>query len=236
MKKVNIYLMNKGGVGKTPLVIFTLEKLLKGEKKDFLIIDCDSNKHSLFERFESNKDIQKTIRTMSLSLGENANLDYSQLETFFTNLSNGKSKEYYIDFGQDDSNALIKFLNTSGANTIAEGIRDLGIELTLCPVIAVGDIDCVNGLEKLVIAAENEFKIVPYANLLNASGKEDANLLRLEKYCTDNRLKLLNFNHPNLADGQRLGIHNYLVSGFSRALGFGTKGVYAKIIDTLEIA
>ena len=234
MKKVNIYLMNKGGVGKTPLVIFTMLKLIKEGHKDFKMVDCDSNNHSFINRFRGT-DYEKYIAKISLAKDENSNMDFSALEGFFETLSSQNYKSYYVDFGQDDSNALIKLIKSVGIDGLYDYLADLKIELTLCPVVAVGDRDSITGLQTLIDLNDSKFKITPYANMLNAANDEDPNLLSLKEQCNTIGLDLHIFNRPNIPDGFKASIHNYLVSGLTTNLGLA-KGLLNNILEALTIA
>ncbi len=233
MKKVNIYLMNKGGVGKTPLVIFTMLKLIKEQAKDFKMVDCDSNNHSFMNRFKGT-EYEQYIAKVSLAQDESSNMDFSALEGFFETLATQNYKSYYVDFGQDDSNALIKLIRNIGIDGLHEYVTELNLDLTLCPVVAIGDRDSTAGLQTIVDLNNGRFKVVPYANMLNASGDKDPNLLNLKEQCNMLGLDLQIFNRSNIADNFKIKIHNYLVSGTKENLGLA-KGLLTNILEALTI-
>lgn len=225
--------MNKGGVGKTAYSIFTFIKLREQEKKGFKMVDMDTNNHSLANRFKSS-EYEKHISEVSLlSGGELSNMDYSKLQDFFDKIAKSTNSEFYCDLGQDDSKAFQKLVRSVGADVLSEYLLELGIDLTVVPIVKVDDLDSIIYLRQYVEELNGHIKIVVAANMFGVSS-DHTNKKGLIAYCGEQGVDIGFFNSLDIADGFKTKIHEHLVSGLTSPLGLA-KGNINRILNEIII-
>lgn len=231
--KVNLHMMNKGGVAKTPYTIFTMLKLLKSENKDFKIIDMDSNNHSLYNRFVETK-YQKYIAGITLLSGdEDSNIDYGLFEQFFKDISATDKKEYYIDLGQSDSKGFQNLVRNYGSTSVQQGMVDMNIDLTIVPIVKIDDLDSLKIVNQYVQDFQG-FKISIAVNMLDDPKRNHPNIEKIITLANANGIDLNFYNNSKVSKSGEDVIHNHLVSGLQTNLGM-LSGAFETFVDQIVI-
>ena len=151
MKKINLVLQSKGGVGKSLFMWFVAQ----AEKEDTTaFIDLDESTQTSFARLGSIVG-EERVRHFAI-LDENKKLEREEIMNLFEKISKTKTDRWFIDFGAPESEEFRKLLEYNiSAEELATDLQEMGVELCVFVVLAGKDalVSCLNyynSLQKII--------------------------------------------------------------------------------------
>ena len=162
MKKVNLILQSKGGVGKSLFLWF----IAQAEKEaTTAFIDLDESTQTSSARLGS---VVGNARVKHFKiLNENKKLEREKILNLFESLAQSKTDKWFIDFGAPESEEFRKLLEFDvPADILATELKNMGIEMTMFIIVAGKDalVTCLNyynAFQKIVNGA------IPVMALMN---------------------------------------------------------------------
>jgi hypothetical protein len=176
MKKVNLILQAKGGVGKS-LFTWFVAQAEKDSKTSF--IDLDESTQTSANRLEYIVG-SKRIRHFQI-LNDSKRLEREKIIALFESLSKAQSPNIYIDFGASESEEFRKLLEFDiPAGILKEELVRLEINLKIFVVIAGRDafISCFNYYENLSQQISNQFETTILLNEGTFGGSEAIEIVK----------------------------------------------------------
>jgi hypothetical protein len=162
MKKVNLVLQSKGGVGKS-LFLWFVAQLEKENKTVFIDLDESTQTSSARLGIVVGENRVKHFKI----LNENKKLEREKILNLFEMISETKTDKWYIDFGAPESEEFRRLLEFDiSAKNLSDELKSMGIELQIYVIIAGRDalISCLkyyNSTKDILSDA------IPYLALMN---------------------------------------------------------------------
>lgn len=142
MKKVNLILQSKGGVGKSLFLWFVAQA---ERENPTAFIDLDESTQTTSARLGSVVG-QARVKHFKI-LNENKKLEREKILNLFESLSQSKTDKWFIDFGAPESEEFRKLLEFDvPADVLATELKSMGIDMSIFIVVAGKDalVTCLN--------------------------------------------------------------------------------------------
>jgi hypothetical protein len=162
MKRVNLVLQSKGGVGKS-LFLWFIAQVEKENKTAF--IDLDESTETSATRLGSIVG-ESRVRHFKI-LNENKKLEREKILNLFETLAETKTDNWFIDFGASESEEFRRLLEFDiSAKGLSDELQDVGIELRIFIIIAGRDalISCLRYYNAMKVVI---FDAIPFVALMN---------------------------------------------------------------------
>lgn len=162
MKKVNLVLQSKGGVGKS-LFLWFVAQLEKEEKTVFIDLDESTQTSSARLGIVVGEDRVKHFKI----LNENKKLEREKILNLFEMIAETKTENWFIDFGAPESEEFKRLLEFDiSAKTLSDELQNMGIELQIYVIIAGRDalISCLKYYNSIKEILNNS---IPFTALMN---------------------------------------------------------------------
>ncbi len=162
MKKVNLILQSKGGVGKS-LFLWFVAQIEKENKTAF--IDLDESTETSATRLGTIVG-ENRVRHFKI-LNENKKLEREKILNLFETLAETKTENWFIDFGASESEEFRRLLEFDiPAQSLSEELLGMGVELRIFIIIAGRDalISCLRYYNAMKTILTNA---IPFVALMN---------------------------------------------------------------------
>lgn len=162
MKKVNLILQSKGGVGKS-LFLWFVAQIEKDKKTAF--IDLDESTETSATRLGTIVG-ENRVRHFKI-LNENKKLEREKILNLFETLAETKTENWFIDFGASESEEFRRLLEFDiPAQSLSEELLSMGVELRIFIIIAGRDalISCLRYYNAMNVILTDA---IPFLALMN---------------------------------------------------------------------
>lgn len=162
MKKVNLVLQSKGGVGKS-LFLWFVAQVERDNPTAF--IDLDESTQTSSARLGSVVG-QERVKHFKI-LNENKKLEREKILNLFETLAKSKTDKWFIDFGAPESEEFRKLLEFDiNVDLLVSELERIGIKLTIYIILAGKDalVSCLNYYNAFQNIVGNKISILALMN------------------------------------------------------------------------
>lgn len=230
MKKINLVLQSKGGVGKSLFLWFVAQH---DKEKSTTFIDLDESTKTSSLRLA---DVvgEKRIKHFKI-LNENKKLEREKILDLFEALSKAKSENIYIDFGAPESEEFKKLLeNDITAIDLQNELQTMGVELSAYVVIAGRDAlaSCVNYFNAIDTLVSGSFPVTALLNEGTFGGIESVETGK--EALTQKGIIFKSFGNLGDSEGGRTVIATIGSGSDVSALPFSARMAYKKALGQIQ--
>lgn len=230
MKKVNLIIQSKGGVGKSLLVWF-IAQLEKDKPTAF--IDLDESTLTTANRLGKIVG-ENRVRHFKI-LNENKKLEREKILNLFEVIASTKTSTWYIDFGAPESEEFKRLLSFDiEAEPLVEELKSIGIELNLLIVIAGRDalVSCLNYYQSIKSLAGEALSFYALVNEGTFGGIEAVTIGK--KALQQAGIKFLPFGGLGDSESGKEIIQLITDSKEPQSLHFASRLLFKKVIAQIQ--